>query len=33
MNGLPANPSFQGTAEKLRFSVRSLRSPAPELER
>lgn len=30
---LRANPSFQGTAEKLRFSVRSLRSPAPELER
>jgi hypothetical protein len=28
-----ANPSIQGTPEKLRFSVPSLRSVAPDLER
>lgn len=28
-----ANPSIQGTPEKLRFSVPSLRSVAPGLER
>jgi hypothetical protein len=27
------NPSIQGTPEKLRFSVPSLRSVAPDLER
>ncbi|HUW97566.1 MAG TPA: hypothetical protein VMV40_01825 [Acidiferrobacter sp.] len=30
---LPANPSIQGTPEKLRFSVPSLCSVAPDLER
>jgi len=30
---LRANPSIQGTPEKLRFSVPSLRSVAPDLER
>ena len=28
-----SNPSIQGTPEKLRFSVPSLRSVAPDLER